>query len=61
MHAIVEYLVDVLQWLDVTVDPDDWNEDGKQFWAAVGFVPVRTVIDDEDRQPYTLMRWDPRP
>ena len=61
VHAIVDYLVDELRWLEVTVDPDDWNEDGKQFWSAVGFVPARTVIDDEDRQPYTLMRWNPQP
>jgi aminoglycoside 6'-N-acetyltransferase len=56
-HAIVDYLLDELRWSEVTVDPAEWNEDGKRFWAAIGFAPVRSIDDDPDREPYSLMRW----
>ena len=35
--AIIDYLFVDLDWSEVTVDPDEWNEDGKRFWAAIGF------------------------
>ncbi len=57
VNAIVGYLVNELQWSEVTVDPAEWNEDGTRFWDAVGFSPVRSVHDDPDRESYTLMRW----
>jgi aminoglycoside 6'-N-acetyltransferase len=56
-NAIVDYLLHELRWSEVTVDPAEWNEDGKQFWAAIGFAFVRSVVDDPDVEPYTLMRW----
>ena len=57
VNAIVGYLINELQWSEVTVDPAEWNEDGTRFWAAVGFAPVRAVHDDPDRESHTLMRW----
>ena len=35
--ALVAFLQEQLHWSDVTVDPDDWNDDGKAFWIAIGF------------------------
>jgi len=58
--AIVEFLVEKLRWSSITVAPDDWNNDGKTFWAAVGFETVREVRDEAGREPYMLMRWTPR-
>ena len=54
--AIIDYLFVDLDWSEVTVDPDEWNEDGKRFWAAIGFETLRTIRDRHDRSRYTLMR-----
>ncbi len=42
-------------WSRITVDPDLDNEEGIQFWQAVGFVPERTVNDNTGRSPYLVM------
>jgi aminoglycoside 6'-N-acetyltransferase len=60
VHAVVEFLLGQLQWSEITVDPDDSNADGKAFWASVGFGTVALVVDDADRDPYVLMRWNGR-
>ena len=54
----IEFLVEQLQWSEVTVDPDDWNAAGKAFWEAIGFQPIRTVNNAGEREPYLLMRWN---
>jgi aminoglycoside 6'-N-acetyltransferase len=58
VRALVEFLLGRLHWSEVTVDPDDWNAGGKAFWASVGFEPSGIVVDDGDREPYVLMRWN---
>lgn len=58
-RAVVKNLVQrarsVHGWTWITVDPDVENREGIAFWAAMGFVPVRVVEDEPDREPYLLM------
>ena len=61
--AVVEALVQFderhLGWERLTVDPDLSNPRGVHFWRKVGFVPVRLVTDDGEREPYWLMQRSP--
>ena len=57
VRLIVAFVQEQLQWSRFTVDPDVSNERGVTFWQRAGFVPVRIVDDDVDRQPYWLMEW----
>ncbi len=56
VRAMVDYLLNRLHWSEVTVDPDDRNDDGKAFWEAVGFERFGLISDDGDRAPYVQMR-----
>jgi RimJ/RimL family protein N-acetyltransferase len=57
VRLMVAFVQEQLSWGRFTVDPDVSNERGVIFWQRSGFVPVRVVDDDVDRQPYWLMEW----
>lgn len=60
VEAAARFAERELGWVRFTVDPDLSNPRGINFWRMVGFVPVRLVTDDGEREPYWLMQWTPR-
>jgi aminoglycoside 6'-N-acetyltransferase len=58
-RALATHLLDE-GWEHVTVDPYEWNERAVKGWRNAGFVPEsRHEADDEHKDPWILMRFDP--
>jgi aminoglycoside 6'-N-acetyltransferase len=57
VRAMVRFVKTELRWRRFTVDPEVSNPRGVSFWHKAGFIPVRVVDDDLDREPYWLMEW----
>jgi RimJ/RimL family protein N-acetyltransferase len=46
-------------WVEVTVDPYEWNERAIRAWEKAGFVEVsRHAEDEEHAAPWVLMRFE---
>ena len=60
VEALSRFVELQLGWVRFTVDPDLSNPRGVNFWRVVGFVPVRLVDDESEREPYWLMERSPR-
>jgi RimJ/RimL family protein N-acetyltransferase len=57
VHAMVRFVKTELRWRRFSVDPDVSNPRAVNFWNKAGFMPIRVVDDELDREPYWLMEW----